>query len=265
MSLNTPNTAFESQDSTDAAATQAAAAETVVKTEVQAEQSTNTALAPAASSALAAPRAGSPKELLAQSNVLGALQEALPVTWEDFQAINASQGQFQIKGGESAVQIGKEIELLLVSYQPQWVSAPKDNDAEGDDLVRYSDDGVNLNDDSGRTIKEHQAMLSDKGEEPTLSHRVVLVGELLKCDEAGMDEVGNLVQVVLAESGRRNFESHCKQVAYQIANGRMREGDAQHLKLTAALAGSGKKQYTLVKVGYREGHGPNRAGADIIA
>lgn len=267
MSLNNP--AFESQDTTDAAvaavaadtAATSGAAQAEAKTDTStAEQSTTTAIAQASSSALATPVAGSRQELLTKSNVLqNELRNALPVSWEDFTAINASQGQFQIKGADTAVQIGTEIGLKLVSFQDQWVSAPKDQDAEGEGLVKYSDDGVVLNDDSGMLVKDHQAMIESKGEEPVLSHRLVLVGELTKCGDAGMDEVGNLVQVVLAESGRRNFNSHAKQTAYQIANGRMKAGDAENIKLTAALAGTGKKQYTLVKVGYAEGHEPNKA------
>lgn len=234
---------------------------------VQAAEETNdigaqstTAIAPAKSFGLAAPRPGSRQELMAQSNVIELdMRNALPVTWEDFTAINASQGEFQIKG-ETPKQIGKEVTLKLVSFQDQWVSAPKDNDAEGDDLVRYSDDGVYLNDDSGRTLAEHQKSLTDAGEEPTKSHRVVIVGELQACGEAGMDEVGNLVQVILSDTARRNFTSHTKQVAYQIANGRMSKSDAEMMKMTATLAGSGKKTYTLVKCGYADGFAPKKGG-----
>lgn len=258
MALNNPNAKFETQESTDA---QTAVQEPVVlnaNATVAATESTatSTAVAVAAPSALAVAAPTDRQKALQQANVLADLRNAMPVTWEDFTAINAAQGQFQIKGSEVAKPIGSEITLKLVSTQDQWVSAPKDNDAEGDDMVRYSDDGVNLNDGSGRTLKEHQESLAAAGEEPTMSHRMVLVGELISCGEAGMDEVGNLVQVILAESGRRGYQSHEKQVAYQILNGRMKQGDAEHIKLTAAQAGSAKKVYTLVKVTYADGHGP---------
>ena len=265
MALNNPNTnaKFESQDETDNlgqatvgvndAPVKLNAGEVASATDSTAQ---STAIAVAKTSALAVAAPTDRQKALQQANILGTLRNAMPVTWEDFTAINANQGQFQIKGGETAKPIGSEIGLLLVSYQDQWVSAPKDNDAEGDDMVRYSDDGVNLNDGSGRTLKEHQESLAAAGEEPTMSHRLVLVGELLSCGEAGMDEVGNLVQVILAESGRRNFQSHEKQVAYQLLNGRMKQGDAERIKLTATQAGTGKKQYTLVKVSYADGHGP---------
>lgn len=219
-----------------------------------------TAIATATSSALAAPKVGSKRELLDVSNVLvNELQNSLPVTWEDFTAINANQGQFQIKGADTTKPIGKEIELKLVSFQDQWVSGPEDTESDVEGILKYSDDGVNLNDDSGMTIAEHQKFIASQGEEPKLSHRLVLVGELLKAEDAAMDVIGELVQVILSESGRRNFTSHTKQVAYQIANGRMASGDAEHIKLIASSAGTGKKQYTLVKTTYGEGHGPKKS------
>lgn len=73
-------------------------------------------------------------------------------------------------------------------------------------MVKYSDDGKVLNDGSGMTVAEHQQYLKDQGD-PTLSHRMVVVGELLDGGEKAMELgiTGMLVQVVLADTACRNF------------------------------------------------------------
>ena len=157
------------------------------------------------------------------------------------------------------MKLSTELTLKLVSFQDQFVSAAKDTEAQGDNMVKYSDDGVVLNDNSGMTVAEHQQYLKDQGEDPTLSHRLVVVGEILDGGEKAV-ELGItaplLVQVVLADTARRNFLSHGKQLAYQIANGRMSQDDAIHVKLVAQEAGSGKKQFTLVTTTFADGKGP---------
>ena len=199
---------------------------------------------------------------LSNSNLFeNELREAMPVSWEDFNSINAHSGRFQVKtGAGDPVKLGNELTVKLVSFQDQFVSAAKDTEAQGEGMVKYSDDGKVLNDGSGMTVAEHQQYLKDQGEDPTLSHRMVVVGELLDGGEKAMElgMTGMLVQVVLADTARRNFLSHGKQLAYQIANGRMSQDDAIHVKLVAQEAGSGKKQFTLVTTTFADGKGPKR-------
>ena len=274
MALNKPNTQttaqFETFEDTDMT-TQETAQEatttdrTVVEipvsvqvtqptTAVQVAQTTTSALA------VARPK-GQLATALTNSNLFeNELRNALHVTWEDFNAINASpSGHFQVKtGAGDPTKLASSLTLKLVSFQDQFVSAAKDTEAQGDNMVKYSDDGKVLNDGSGMTVAEHQQYLKDQGEDATLSHRMVVVGELLDGGEKAMElgMTGMLVQVVLADTARRNFISHGKQLAYQIANGRMSQDDAIHVKLTAQSAGSGKKQFTLVTTTFADGKGP---------
>lgn len=277
MALNKPNTQaaaqFESFEDTDAVATEtvAAAGETVtaatenvtVATEAVNVAANVPAVQAAKPSALAvAQPKGQLATALSNSNLFeNELREAMPVSWEDFNSINAHSGRFQVKtGAGDPVKLGNELTLKLVSFQDQFVSATKDTEAQGEGMVKYSDDGKVLNDGSGMTVAEHQQYLKDQGEDPTLSHRMVVVGELLDGGEKAMElgMTGMLVQVVLADTARRNFLSHGKQLAYQIANGRMSQDDAIHVKLVAQEAGSGKKQFTLVTTTFAEGKGPKR-------
>ena len=279
MALNKPNTQttaqFESFEDTDMTTQETTTANADVAVEaittfasevanaVQAAQPTTAVqVAQPTASALAVAR---PKGQLAtalnNSNLFeNELRNALHVTWEDFNAINASpSGHFQVKtGAGDPTKLASSLTLKLVSFQDQFVSAAKDTEAQGDNMVKYSDDGKVLNDGSGMTVAEHQQYLKDQGEDPTLSHRMVVVGELLDGGEKAMElgMTGMLVQVVLADTARRNFISHGKQLAYQIANGRMSQDDAIHVKLTAQSAGSGKKQFTLVTTTFADGKGP---------
>ena len=281
MALNKPNTQttaqFESFEDTDMTAqetttiddtaaeipatTQAAQTATAVQVAQPTTQAAQTAVQVAQPSALAIARPkGQLATALASSNLFeNELREAMAVTWEDFNSINAHSGRFQVKtGAGDPTKLSTELTLKLVSFQDQFVSAAKDTEAQGDNMVKYSDDGKVLNDGSGMTVAEHQQYLKDQGEDPTLSHRMVVVGELLDGGEKAMElgMTGMLVQVVLADTARRNFLSHGKQLAYQIANGRMSQDDAIHVKLVAQEAGSGKKQFTLVTTTFADGKGP---------
>ena len=278
MALNKPNTQttaqFETFEDTDMTTQETATANTDVAVEaittfanevanaVQVAQPATLAVAHPTTSALAVARPkGQLATALTNSNLFeNELRNALHVTWEDFNAINASpSGHFQVKtGAGDPTKLASSLTLKLVSFQDQFVSAAKDTEAQGDNMVKYSDDGKVLNDGSGMTVAEHQQYLKDQGEDPTLSHRMVVVGELLDGGEKAMElgMTGMLVQVVLADTARRNFISHGKQLAYQIANGRMSQDDAIHVKLTAQSAGSGKKQFTLVTTTFADGKGP---------
>ena len=271
MALNKPNTQtaaqFESFEDTDMTAQEttttidnttieipATAQAHQTATAVQVVQPTTSALA------VAHPKNQLATALTSSNLFENELRDALPVKWEDHDSINAStSGHFQVKtGAGDPVKLSNTLTLKIISFQDQFVSAAKDTEAQGDNMVKYSDDGKVLNDGSGMTVAEHQQYLKDQGEDPTLSHRLVILGELLDGGEKAMELglTGLVVQVVLADTGRRNFLKHGNQLAYQIANGRMNADDAIHVKLTAQSAGTGKKQFTLVTTTFAEGKGP---------
>ena len=271
MALNKPNTQttaqFETFEDTDMTTQETAQEATTtdrtvveIPVSVQVTQPT-TAVQVAKPSALAVARPkGQLATALTNSNLFeNELREAMAVTWEDFNSINAHSGRFQVKtGAGDPVKLSTELTLKLVSFQDQFVSAAKDTEAQGDNMVKYSDDGKVLNDGSGMTVAEHQQYLKDQGEDPTLTHRLAVVGKLLDGGEKAMElgMTGLLVQVVLADTARRSFLSHGKQLAYQIADGNMSQDDAIHVKLTAQSAGTGKKQFTLVTTTFADGKGP---------
>ena len=300
MALNQP--AFESNESTDAVvdnASAASAASAAPAAPAAADGGTAApavADAPAAATvgvtgeqaaqgevalvnkgtALAAPKVQGNKsaaQLMLEADHLATLSGQMPVSWEMFETINATQGQFQAKGEK--LMLGTEIEVHVVSTQPLTVSSNGDTEAEGEGLMLYSDDGVNANADSTvfdahvewlrskgiadrelLTVKEHQQWLKENDHDKAhVQQKLTIVGELTKCGDQGMPLLGTLVQVSLPDTGRRSYESHCKQSAYHIYHDRMNKVDVEYIKLTAKQAGSGKKLFTQVKVGYADGRG----------
>ena len=276
-------TAAAAQEAQAAAAAPAQEAQAAQVTEAQAlavNTDSRTQLAQAASRtmALAVPQAGSPAALIAQSNPVNFMQNVMPVTWEDFTAIGANQGSFMVKGGDSLKEVGKALVLKLISWQDQFISAPLDDQkeaAQGD--VAYSDDGVHINGDgvtveldgeevTYTTIKEHQTYLKSIAKPGKVSNRAVLVGELISAkdgeiqNENALEYIGNLVQVVLSEAARRKFESHGKLAGYHISQGRLTQDDANYVELKCKMAGTGKKQFTMVETNYAPGHKPRAEG-----
>ena len=274
MALNKPNTQttaqFETFEDTDMTAQETAQEatttdRTVVEIPVSVQVTQPTTAVQVTQTATSALAVAHPKNQLAaaltSSNLFEReLRDALPVKWEDHDSINAStSGHFQVKtGATDPIKLSNILTLKIISYQDQFVSAAKDTEAQGENMIKYSDDGKVLNDGSGMTVAEHQQYLKDQGEDATLSHRLVILGELLDGGEKAMELglTGLVVQVVLADTGRRNFLKHGNQLAYQIANGRMNADDAIHVKLTAQSAGTGKKQFTLVTTTFADGKGP---------
>ena len=287
MSLNKP--AFESQESTDAAALAQAKLEKPVETAAAptaapavaatpvaeaAKEATSTAVAAKTSTGLAAPREGSIAALLKESNFLATLDNAMPVTWEDFDTINATQGQFQHKTENAP--IGDNLVLRVISTQEQFVSSPGDMDADGDGLVLYSDDGVNASEESQEyeehiewlegqgitdrtkmTVKEHQAWLKAADHKNAhVQHKLILVGVLVSCpNEKALDLVGKMVKVNLPDTGRRAFNNHAKQSSFHISQGLISAADVSFIEMKTKMAGTGKKLYTQVKLAYAKGHG----------
>lgn len=263
MALSNPNTtiaanSFETEDETNGQATVTAQAEAVaVGVTAEAPAAQAVAVVQPRTSALAVPRPNAKAALLAQNDVLAGLKNAMPVTWENFSSIQANQGKFGVKNDNKSA--GEVIELRLVSWQDLFVSSPHDIDAEGDGLVKYSDDGIVATDEEGTLLADHQAMLKAQGfDDAGIDHKIVLVGELVSAGDGCIDEIGNLVQVVLPATGRRSFDSHCKQSAFHITENRLQIEDVEYVKLTAKLAGTGKKSFTQVVIGYAEGHKPSQ-------
>jgi hypothetical protein len=205
--------------------------------------------APAKTTALAAPRntaVGSVK-VASVVSVFKDLERALEVDWDSLPRVAANQGSFYLK--EDDVNIGDEITLSLMSYQPTWCCSPNDTDADNK-LVKYGDNDTTAQD--GTNFAEHLKFLKDEGfDKAKLSHRMTLVGELVSVTGkggAGEEMVGNLVQIDMSESGRKSFNTHSIQSTFAVSRGRKTAEQAAVLKLTAVVVKEPGRQYTKVVV-----------------
>ena len=236
MSLNKP--AFESEDTTNAGTT---------FDESTAPVETVNVAAPAANvpavqqgGALASPHLTTGVAAAMRASALHSAKDAFRVNWDSLTAITAVQGSFINKADGS--DLGAEVVINVVSWQHQWQAGPNDNKADIETL-QYSDtdDGKVSND--GVDMAQHVNDLKAQGySKAKLTHRLILVGEVI-----GGKLANKPIQINLPDTGRRAFEQHMTQVAFQQARGRLTAEQANTVVLKAVKekAKSGE-QYTKV-------------------
>ncbi len=232
MSLSNPNFESETETAATAAATNAAtAAPTADAANVPAVQQ---------GGALASPHLTTGVAAAMRASALHAAKDSFRVSWDSVPAITAAQGSFSTKADDK--DLGGKITLNIVSWQYQWVAGPNDNKADIETL-KYSDtdDGRISNDgvDMAKHIDDLRAQGYSKAK---LTHRLILVGEVVDGDLAN-----SLVQINLPDTGRRAFEQHMTQVAFQQARGKLTAEQANTVVLTAVKEKSRSgEQYTKV-------------------
>ena len=218
-----PAATFESEEGTDNnevdSTVDSPAAETV--------QPTTAVVVPTKTRALSTGLTGA--SAVMSKNVLSGLKDAFTVDFDSVPNIVASQGSFSFKDTEQ--ELGSKFVLQLLSYQDSYVASPNDNKAPVD-LVKYSEDGVTSKD--GVNLLQHVADLKEQGySKSKITHRVVLVGELVSAAIAGVDHVQDLVQISLPETGRKSFNTFTLQASYAVAKGRRSVEEVGQLTMTA--------------------------------
>ena len=179
-----------------------------------------------------------------KQNVISGLQDAFRVEYDSLPSIGASQGTFSIKSDDT--DIGPEIKIQLLSYQDSYTCGPNDTKADVE-LVKYSDDGITSRD--GVDLRKHLNDLLEQGyTKAKIAHRVILVGELLETKNP-CNNIGELVQIDLPDSGRRAFNSYTLQASYAVAKGRKTPEEATILTLKAVIEKSkAGEKYTKVAI-----------------
>lgn len=232
---NTPAPVFETEDNseTEGIVMEPANMETTPAAEVK-----TTTLATQGSRAVATASA------VMKQNVISGLQDAFRVEYDSLPSIGASQGTFSIKSDDT--DIGPEIKIQLLSYQDSYTCGPNDTKADVE-LVKYSDDGITSRD--GVDLRKHLNDLLEQGyTKAKIAHRVILVGELLDTKNP-CNNIGELVQIDLPDSGRRAFNSYTLQASYAVAKGRKTPEEATILTLKAVIEKSkAGEKYTKVAI-----------------
>lgn len=182
-----------------------------------------------------------------ECSILEALKDAITVQWNTLERVKANQGRFATESAN----LGDELHVTLISWQQQWQASPGGTQSpETKKLVRYSSDGVYINDTTD-SIKEYVNEMKRAGHsQAKLSERVVLVMQI----EGGSPKVapmlGQLCQIDLPPTGKDKFRAFRLRQANDLANGRTTVDQATRLKLTTTITKNGDNEYTLVTFDY---------------
>lgn len=224
MALKKPAGKFEENDNTTVAAPQAPA--------VEAPKVTDSAAASAsvkASTAVATVSANSIAVGQKLETLFAGSENAIPkVDYGVLTRLVATSGGVQNKS-ENAM-IGDRIKVELISWNKQFVISPGTDDKDDTELVRYSADGITI-DDTGEDVKAYLAALRAKDyPDANVKEYAEVIGilkEVSKADKVVASElVDSMVQVSLSPTSRKLFEGYRLQESVKMRLNPGREASA---------------------------------------
>lgn len=209
-------------------------------------KTTTTAIAERAPNATAV---AIPSRAPAIKDVLAENKDLFRIDFDSLPRIAAEQGIFVMKG-DKPEDLGKELDLELVSFQDSYVASPGDNKADIE-LVKWSDDGVTSRD--GTDMKAHVEHLKSIGyTKASMTHRQVTVCELQRVDGKVHAMSGDLVQLDLPDSGRRSFNQYKIQASWKVKKGVLTEEAAKQIRATATkMLSRDNEAYTKAVIGFQ--------------
>lgn len=198
-----------------------------------------TAIANAKSTAVAAPRGP-------MKTVLQDLRGALPAV--DFGVLPRLIGSNGNVLDSDKKPLGGWVKLKLISWDAQFVVSPGDDSDEAKALVRYSRDGVTI-DETGEDVKAYLERLRtvEGFTDASVKEYCELIG-ILEASEKANDAVGGMVQVSLSPQSRKGFEAYRLQRSVLVQMGRTQAEGSENLKITAELKTFGSNTFTLLKI-----------------
>ena len=155
--------------------------------------------------------------------------------------LKAGQGDIVDQDDNS---LGKFVDVEVYSFNSRFTISPNDDDAEAD-VVRYSLDGVVLDDGSGVTVKDYLAELKQDWPDANVKEYFEVVGPLLGSDEESPD-LDMVVQLQLSPTSRKSFENHRTQMTFKIARGKATADDSRFVRFTATAKSSRGKKWTML-------------------
>lgn len=167
-----------------------------------------------------------------------------------FPRIKTGSGDFV--DGEG-VQYGTWLLFEMLSYNELFVVSPnsdsKDKAVQEEEkaAIRYSYDGVNLDDGTGTVADYIEALKPDwPGCTPSVKNYRECVGILHNCDKAAVaeDVIGQMVQLQLAPSSRNKHEGHIMAMSFHVHRGIYTEDEAAMMKIKAKSASGGGYNWT---------------------
>lgn len=177
---------------------------------------------------------------------LQSFENALPAI--DFGVLPRLKGSNGLILDNDNGKLGSEIQMTLISFNDQYVVTPGEDSDEATKLVKYSSDGITI-DETGQAVAEYIQMLVEvEGyKDASVKHYLELVG-ILNSSEKESEHVGNMVQVSLSPQSRKAFEAHRLQKSVKIRMGRDTEEGAEEIKIKAVVKTMGSFTFTILQV-----------------
>jgi hypothetical protein len=177
--------------------------------------------------------------------LFAAQENALPaVDFGVLPRIVGTQGQFQDKGDNKL--LGDTIKVQLISWNKQFVISPGTDNDEDKEHVRYSRDGVTI-DETGESVETYLQSLreTDGFKDASKKEYCELIGILLETAKPS-EQVGNMVQVSLSPQSRKLFEGFRLQESVKLRlNPQSKASDV--LVLRAEVKTQGSFTFTVIK------------------
>lgn len=189
------------------------------------------AVAPATSRAVA-PQSKTAQAFNKVPDTIGALKNAMPVTFDMLTPLVATNGNICKRADKRP--LGSEVVFELLSWQDSFVVSTGD-DKSPKELIKYSDDGIVCAD--GTPVQEHLQHLRELGyTKASLKQRAVVVGSMISCQKAGELEEDELVQFDLSPQTRASFMNYALACINKQRLGKLTAEQVTRVKAVASLA-----------------------------
>lgn len=255
MSLRKPPAAQFEDDNTPAPGAQTVAAEATKADKgpsveaaagASAQASTAIATASATSKALVA-GGGKFTDFFAQ------FENALPeLEFGTLPRLIGAQGGVTAKlTSNKTIELGKSVEMTLLSFNDRFTVSPGDDSDEAKKLVRYSRDGVTI-ESSGESVAAYLENLRtvEGFTEASCKKYVSLVGILeTVSDKDGEQLIGSMVEAQLSPQGVTDFKGYRLQKSVKIARGAQSAEGADRVTVAADKRSGNGKNWTVLQVG----------------
>jgi len=140
-------------------------------------------------------------------------------------------------------ELGNWVEIEVYSFNSRYTITPNDKDASTE-LVKFSLDGVELDDGSGILVADYLRELKEDGWSKAEAREYYeIVGPLLAC-EGKSNYIEDVVQIQCSPTSRKSFDAHRMQMTFKIARGKAPAGSEKFVRFTATAKKSGNNKWT---------------------
>lgn len=174
------------------------------------------------------------------------LRDVIPaVDFGTFPRLVGSNGNVMDKDGAL---LGQFADITLLSWNETFVASPGDDSDEAKKLVRYSRDGVTLDDTGERLDQYLEVLRTTHGYKEALKKKYIELVGILEKSEKPCAHVNQIVQISLSPQSLKSFEGYRANVSVAVRLGKRTHEGAEKLRVTPQVKSGNGKTWTLLKV-----------------